>query len=60
MKKDMYSNEWISAEIESAEIDPKAHREKVFMIVLLKTLFENFNVVKSHDKTNQTVFVFSL
>ena len=60
MKKDMYSNEWISAEIQSVEINSKAHREKEFMIVLLKTLYENFNIVKSHDKTNLTVFVFSL
>ena len=30
------------------------------MIVSLKTLFENLNLVKCYDKTNSTVFVFSM
>ena len=44
MKQGLYSNEWISAEIQSAEISPKAYREEVFLIVLLKILFENLNL----------------
>ena len=51
---------WISVEIQSAEIYPKAYREEVFLIVSLKTLFENLNLVISYDITNPTVFVFSL
>ena len=51
---------WISVEIQSAEIDPKAYREEVFFIVSLKTLFENLNLVIRYDKTNPTVFVLSL
>ena len=47
MKQDLYSNEWISAENQSAEINPKAYREEVFLVILLKTLFENLNLVKS-------------
>ena len=60
MKQDLYSYEWISAEIQSAEMNPKAKREEEFFIVSLKTMFENLNLVKSYDKTNPTVFVFSL
>ena len=44
MKQGLFSNEWISAEIQSAEISPKAYREEVFLIVLLKILFENLNL----------------
>ena len=60
MKQGLYSNEWISAEIQPAETNPKAYTEEVFLIVSLKTLFEKLNLVKSYDKTNQTVFVLSL
>ena len=61
MKQDLYSYEWISAEIQLAEMNPKANREEEFFIVSLKTLFENLNLVKSYYKTNSTVFfVFSL
>ena len=55
----MYSNEWISAEIQSTEINLQVYKE-VFLIVLPKTVFENLNLVKSYDKTNPDVFVFSL
>ena len=60
MKQGPYSDEWISTEIQSAEIDPHAYREEVFFIVSLKTLFENLHLVKSYDKTNPTNFVLSL
>ena len=60
MKQDLYSNEWISAAIQSAEMNPKANREEEFFIVSLKTLIENLNLVKSYDRTNLAVFVFSL
>ena len=60
MKQGLYSNEWISTEILSAEINPQAYREEVFFIVSLKTLFKNLHLVKSYDKTNPTDFVFSL
>ena len=60
MKQGLYSNEWISAEIQSAEINPQAYREEVFLIVLLKPLFENLNLAKSYNKTNPTDFIFSL
>ena len=60
MKQDLYSNVWILAEIQSAEMNPKANREEEFFIVSLKTLFENLNLVNSYDKTNPTAFVFSL
>ena len=56
MKQGLYANEWISAEIQSAEINPKTYREEIFFIVSLKTLFENLNLVKSHDKTNPTEY----
>ena len=46
MKQGLYSNEWISAEIQSAESNPKAYREEVVFIVSLKTLFGNLNVVQ--------------
>ena len=60
MKQGLYSNEWISAEILSAAINPEAYREAVSFIVSLKTLSENFNLVKSYNKTNPTDFVFFL
>ena len=60
MKQDLYSNEWISAEYQSAEINPKAYREEVFLVIPLKTVFENLNLVKSYNMINLTVFVFSL
>ena len=60
MKQNLYSYEWISAEIQSVEIIPKANREEECFIVSLKTMFENLNLVKSYDKTNPTVLVFSL
>ena len=55
MKQDLYSYEWISAEIQSADMNPKANREEEFFIVSLKTMFENLNLVKSYDRTNPTV-----
>ena len=55
MKQGLCSNEWTSAEIHSVEINPTAYKEAL-LIVSLKTLFENFNLVKSYDKTNPTVF----
>ena len=60
MKQGLYSNEWISAENWSTEIRLKAYRKEVFLIVSLKTEFENLNLVKGYDKTNPGVFVFSL
>ena len=47
-----YSYEWISAENLSTEINLQAYSEEVFLIMLLKTVFENFNLVKSNNKTN--------
>ena len=47
MKQDLSSNVWISAENHSAEINPKAYREEVSLIV---------NLIKSYDKTNLTFF----
>ena len=38
----------------------KAYRGEVFFIVSLKTEFENLNLVKSYNKPNSTVVVFSL
>ena len=60
MKRDLYSTEWISAENQSTEINLQAYREEIFLTVSLKTVFENFNLVKSYDKTYPNVFVFSL
>ena len=60
MKPDLYSNAWISAENPLTEINLKAHREDVVLIVSLKTVFENLSTVKRYDYTNQNVFVFSL
>ena len=56
----MYSEKWISAGSHSTEFNLKTYREEVFFIVLLKTEFENFNLVKSYNKTSPNVFVFSL
>ena len=44
MKRGLYANEGISAENQSTENSLKAYREEVFLIVLLKTEFENLNV----------------
>ena len=60
MKQGLYSDEWITTEIQSAGINPQAYREEVFLIVSLKTLFENLHLVQSYDQTNPTDFVFSL
>ena len=60
MKRDLYSNGWISAKNQSPEIYPQAYREEIFFIVSLKILFKNLNLVKSYDTTNPTVFAFSL
>ena len=60
MKRDLYSIEWISAENQSIEINLQANRKEVFLIVSPKTVFENFNLVKSYDKTYPNVCVFSL
>ena len=60
MKQGPYSNERISTEIQSAEINPQAYREEGLIIVSLKTFFKNLHPVKSYDKTNPTDFVFCL
>ena len=49
MKQDLYSNEWISAENQSTEINLKTHREEEVLIVSLKIVFEYLNVVKSYS-----------
>ena len=60
MTRELYSIEWISAENRSTEINLQAYREEVFFIVSPKTVFENFNLVKSTDKTYPNLFVCSL
>ena len=60
MKQDLYANEWLSAETQSTETNLKPYREDVFLVVSPKTVFEKLNLVKSYDKTNPIVFVFSL
>ena len=60
MKQHLYANEWLSAETQSTETNLKPYREEVFVVVSPKTVFENLNLVKSYDKTNPIVFVFSL
>ena len=60
MKQNLYSNEWISSENQSTKINLNADREEVFLIVSLKTVFENYNLVKSYDKTYPNVFEFGL
>ena len=50
----------MSAENQSTEIGLKTYREDVFLIISLKTVFENLNLVKSYNKTNPNVFVPSL
>ena len=57
MKQGLYSNGWISAEIQSAEINPKAYREEVSLVVSLKTLFEKLNPVKSYNKSMEKIQV---
>ena len=59
MKQDLYSNEWISLENQSAQIIPKAYREEVILIFSPKTLFESVNLVTSYDKTYLTAVVLS-
>ena len=60
MKQTLYSNECISAEKQPTEFNIKSYRNEVFLIISLKTVFENLNLVKSYDKTNPDVLVFSL
>ena len=56
MKQDVYTKKWISAVNHLTEFNRKTHKEKVFFIVSLKTVFENLNLVKSYNKTNPNVF----
>ena len=60
-KRGLYSIEWISAESQSTEINLQAYREDwgIFDCVA-ETVFENFNLVKSYDKTYPNDCVFSL
>ena len=58
MKQGLYSKKWISAEIKSAEINSNAHKEEVFLIVSLKTLFENLNRVKTITIRQIQLFVY--
>ena len=45
MKQDRDSNEWVPAVNLSTEINLKAYREEVFFLIIsLKTVFENFNL----------------
>ena len=60
MKQTLYSNECISAEKQSTEFNLKSYREEVIFIILLKTVFEKLNLVKSYDKTNPNIFVLNL
>ena len=60
MKPHLYSNDWISAENQATEINLKTYREEVFLIVFLKTVLENLNLVKNYNKTDPIVFVRSL
>ena len=46
MKQHLCSNEKIAAENQPTEINIKAYREEVFLIVLLKTVLENLNQIK--------------
>ena len=45
----------MSAEKQSTEIGLKTYREDVFLIISLKTVFENLHLVKSYNKTNLNV-----
>ena len=45
---------------QSTESILKPYREEVILNFSLKTVFENLNLVKSYDKINSNVFVFSL
>ena len=56
MKQALYSNECISAEKQSIELNLRSYREEAFWIISLKTVTENLNLVKSYDKTNPNVF----
>ena len=47
----------MSAEKQSTEIGLKTYREDVFLIISLKTVFENLHLVKSYNKTNLNIFV---
>ena len=47
----------MSAEKQSTEIGLMTYREDVFLIISLKTVFENLRLVKSYNKTNLNVFV---
>ena len=60
MKRGMYSNEWISAENQSTKINLQAYTEEFFFNCFAENFVENLNLVKSYDKTNPDVFVFSL
>ena len=60
MKQTLHTNECISAEKQSTAINRRSHSEEVFLIISLKTVFENLNLVISYDKTNPNVFVFTL
>ena len=46
----------MSAEKQSTEIGLKTYREDVFLIISLKTVFENLHLVKSYNKINLNVF----
>ena len=56
MKQGLYANECFLAENQSTEINLKAYREELFLIVSLKTVFEILNLVKSYDKTKPNAF----
>ena len=45
---------------QSIEFNLKLYREEVILIVSLKTVFENLNLVNIYDKANPNVFIFSL
>ena len=49
-----------SQQKKSIEFNLKLYREEAFWIISLKNVTENLNLVKSYDKTNSNVFVFSL
>ena len=45
---------------QSTAFNLKWYREEVLLIIWLKTVFENLNLVESYDKTNLNVFVLSV
>ena len=47
----------MSAENQPTETGLKTYREDVFLIISLKTVFENLHLVKSYNKINLNVFV---